>query len=73
MHNNYIQKEVKVIFAVVKQLKQLQERKVFFSGLSLQLLHNCEDHFHFYSSSTVQKYDLYHIHHITIFVAIMRI
>ena len=37
----------------------------YFSGLYLQLLkllHNCEDHFHFYSLSAVHSYDLYHTH-----------
>ena len=41
------------------------EASDFFSGLSLQLLkllHNCEDHFHFYSLSAVHICDLYHIH-----------
>ena len=28
----------------------------------LKLLHNCEDHFHLYSLSTVHSYDLYHIY-----------
>ena len=37
------------------------EASDFFSGLSLsmlKLLHNCEDHFHFYSLSAVHIYDL---------------
>ena len=38
---------MKEIFAVVKLL---------------ELLHNCEDLFHFHSLSTVHLYDLYHIH-----------
>ena len=41
------------------------EASEFVSGLPnlqlLQLLHNCEDHFHFYSSSVVHTYDLYHM------------
>ena len=28
----------------------------------LELLHNCEDHFHLYSLSAVLSYDLYNIH-----------
>ena len=70
---------MKVIFSVVKQLKQLQRkpRKEFealteiqnvfvFFGLSLQLLkllRNCEDHFHLYSLSAVHIYDLLYIVH----------
>ena len=68
---------MKVIFSVVKQLKQLQRKSrkefealteiqnvFFFFGLSLQLLkllRNCEDHFHLYSLSAVHIYDLCHI------------
>ena len=32
----------------------------------LKLLHNCEDHFNFYSLSAVHIYDLYHIHIISV-------
>ena len=42
----------------------------YFSGLYLQLLkllHNCEDHFHFYSLSAVHSYDLYHTHIMSFF------
>ena len=28
----------------------------------LKLLHSCKDHFHFYYSSVVHIYDLYHMH-----------
>ena len=45
--------------------RNLIEASSFFPGLYLQLLkllHNCEDHFHFYSSSAVHIYDLYDIH-----------
>ena len=34
----------------------------FFPTAVLKLLHNCEDHFHFYSLSAVHIYDLYHMH-----------
>ena len=27
-----------------------------------KFLHNCEDHFHFYSLPAVHSYDIYHIH-----------
>ena len=30
------------------------------------MLHNCEDHFHFYSLSVVHIYDLYHVHIISV-------
>ena len=36
----------------------------------LKLVHNCEDHFHFYSVSTVHIYDLYHMHIISILLLI---
>ena len=70
--------EVKVIFPFVKQPKQLQRKpkkktslkpQTLFSGFSLQLLkllHNCQDHFQFYSLSTVHIYDLYPMHIISI-------
>ena len=41
------------------------EASDFFSGLSLQLLkllHNCEDHFHFYTLSAVHVYSNYMIY-----------
>ena len=50
--------EVKVIFAVVKQLSSWKESPDVFLGF----LCNCEDHFHFYPLSAVHIYDLYHMH-----------
>ena len=45
--------------------------QIFFLGFLcncfIKLLHNCEDHFHFYSLSAVHIYDLYGIHTISIF------
>ena len=37
----------------------------FFSNC-LKLLHDCEDHFHFYSLSAIHIYDLYHMHLISL-------
>ena len=54
------------------QKKRLQQDELrLFSGLSLQLLqllHNCEDHCHFYSLSAVHIiHDIYHIHIILVY------
>ena len=63
--------EMKEIFAVVKQLEQLQRKprkkswgfngiwSIFFWAF---LLHNYKDHLHFYSLSAVLIYDLYYMH-----------
>ena len=75
---------MKVVFTVVKQFKQLQRKlngivasllkplNFFWASLQLlKLLHNCKDHFHFYSLSAVHMYDLYHMHIISLLLLLL--